>query len=150
MSLPSFDSARDEIQALFYAAWTANAPALNGGVAPRVEWQGVDALSPPPADQPFARVYVRHAASRQVTFGPAGQRRFERVGLVTVQTLAPLGNRSGLSLAESLGIIARNAYEGVGTASGIWFRKVTLQEMGPAGPHYMFSLTAEFEYHEVR
>lgn len=150
MTLPTYQTARDEIFGLFKARWDALAPALNGGQVPRVEWQGRDPLSPPPPDQPFARVFVRHSASRQATFGATGQRRFTRVGVLTVQVYTPIAKTGGLSLAENLGIIARDAYEGVGTNSGICFRNVSLREVGPAGAHYMFSLVADFEYDEIR
>lgn len=150
MSLPTFETARDECQGLFATSWAALSPAAVGGSAPRIEWQGVDALSPPPANLAFARHFVRHGPSRQTTFGTSGNRRFTRVGLVTVQVYTPLANGGGLSLCEKLGIIARNTYEGVGTASGLWFRNVRLQEVGPSGPHYQFSLTAEFQYDEQR
>ena len=52
MTLPTFDSARDEILGLFNTKWTTDTPALNGGAPIRVEWPGVDAGDPPPADQP--------------------------------------------------------------------------------------------------
>ncbi len=150
MTLPTFDSARDEILGLFNTYWTAQTPALNGGQAVRVEWPGVDAGGPPSASEAWARIAVRHGTSRQGTFGPPGQRRFLRLGLITVQLFTPLAAGGGLSFAENLGIIARNAFEGRSTDSGIWFRNARLQEVGPDGEWYQMNMTVEFQYDEVR
>lgn len=150
MSLPTFDSARDEILGLFKTQWDAETPAVNGGNVPRVEWPGVDSGSPPPAGAAWARIVVRHATSRQTTFGETGNRRFTRPGLVTVQVFAPTADGIGLSLAEKLAIIARDAFEGRGTASGIWFRNVRITEIGPDGTWYQMNVLAEFQYDELR
>lgn len=149
MSLPDFTTARDEIQGLFWAAWQALAPAANGGQLPAVQWQGVEA-DPPAADKPFARVTVRHGTGRQGTFGQTGARRFVRPGIVTVQVFAPISKGGGLTLAQTLAIIARNAYEGVGTASGIWFRNARTQEIGVSGAWFQINVTLDFEYEEMR
>lgn len=150
MTLPTFGSARDEILGLFHTYWTAQTPAINDGKPVHVEWPGVDSGSPPPASEAWARIVLRHAASRQLTLAPAGQRRFLRPGLITVQVFTPLSAGNGLSFAEKLGIIARDAFEGRSTDSGIWFRNARLQEVGPDGEWYQMNLTVEFQYDEVR
>jgi hypothetical protein len=149
MTLPTFDSARDEILGLFNVYWTANTPALNGGTAVPIRWEGQDAGDPPPAGSPWARIVVRHTDSRQSTLAPVGQGRATRYGLVTVQVFAPLSNGDGLSLAENLAIIARAAYERRSTASGIWFRNPTIREVGPDGSWYQTNLVVQFEYDEL-
>lgn len=149
MSLPSFDDARDEILGLFATKWNADTPAVTGTVPP-VEWAGVDSGEPPPTNAPWARAIVRHGTSRQVTFGPVGSRRFTRRGMVTIQMFTPLSSGGGLSIAEKCAIIARDAFEGRGTASGIWFRNVAIREIGPDGTQYQVNVVAEFEYDELR
>jgi len=150
MSLPTFETARDEILGLFRTHWNAQTPALNAGQPIRVEWPGVDSQSAPDPDKPYARITVRHATSRQLTLAPPGQRRFLRPGLVTIQTFAPVSAGGGLSLAEKLGIIARDAFEGRGTASGIWFRNARIQEIGRTGAWQQFNTVVEFQYDELR
>lgn len=150
MTLPTFDSARDEMSGLFQTDWSAKTPALNGGKAIRVEWQGVDKKTPPPGDQPYARFFIKHSPSTQATFGKVGERRYTRTGLITVQVFAPLSKGGGLSLAEKLGIIARDAFEGRGTDSGIWFRNARIQEIGPSESWYQFNVVVEFQYDEQR
>lgn len=149
MTLPGFASASDEILGLFWDAWRALAPAANGGTAPIVQWPD-DEENPPPADQAFARIRLIHGQSVQSTFGTAGQRRFTRPGIVSVQIFAPITKGGGSTLAQNLATIARNAYEGVGTASGILFRRSRTKEVGGDGTWYQINVTVEFEYDEQR
>lgn len=147
----STPDAVDEILGLFKAAWDIGSPAYNSGTPLPVEWDGQDTGSPPDLTKPCARVFVRHVGSRQITFGETGNRRFNRRGIVTVQVFQPISDRRGLSVVQNLAIIARDAYEGKGTATGIWFRNVRSREVGADGRGwYQYNVTAEFEYDELK
>lgn len=151
--MPTTTEARDEILGLFKAAWDANTPAINGGSVVEVRWQGVDAGTPPAADEPFARITIKHGPSGQTTFGAVGARRFTRFGIVTVQIFDPVSKGGGLVFLDQASNIAKNAFEGVGTASGIWFRDVTIKEIDHSnkyGPWQQFNVLADFQYDEVR
>lgn len=145
---PTYESAMDEILGLFSTYWNAQTPAVNSGSVPAVAWPGVEFT--PPVNAPWARITVKHNTSRQVTFGEPGQRRFLRPGLVTVQVFTPVSAGGGLSLVAKLGIIARDAFEGRGTATGIWFRNARIQEVGDDGTWHQHNVVVEFEYDEVR
>ena len=147
--LPTFTSARDEIAGLFLAHWRAHAPAVNRGRDVQVFWHGVDAGHAPPAGLPWARFVLRHREGTQATFGASGQRRFARDGLVSVQVFAPL-SAGGVALAELLAVVARGAFEGVGTASGIWFRNARIHEAGVDGAWVQMNVLADFVYDEMR
>lgn len=151
MTLPTFETARDEIQGLFKTAWDANAAAAAGEV-PRVVWDGLDDKAQRDPQKPYAQVFVRHLNSPQRTLGRVGQRRFERQGLVWIQLRTPKANSKGLSIASKLAIIARDAYEGVGTATGIWFRNTRIVEVGPeeSDPFYRIDILSEFNYQEMK
>ncbi len=148
--LPTFDSARDEIFGLFNVKWNADTPAINGGNPIPIEWQGVDSGAPPPADAAYARIILRYATSSQVTFGKTGERRFLRPGFVTVQVFAPISAGGGLSFAEQAAIIARDAFEGISTDSGIWFRNSRILDVGPDKSWYQMNVVNEFQYDELR
>ena len=150
MALPSISSAKDEIFALFKTKWEADTPTLTGSGAIRVEWPGVDNGSPPPPDEPYAAIFMRISNSLQTTFGETGQRRFTRFGLITVQCFAPLSAGNGSTFAENAAIIAQDAFEGVGTNTGIWFRKVRTQEIGASKTWYQFNMVAEFLFDEMK
>lgn len=148
MILPDYISATDEIKGLFLVDWRAFAPALNGGVMPRIEWQGVDSGEPPPADAPWARVTVRHSNSPRQTLAKRGERRVTRLGVVIVQVFTPVSDGKGLLLAQQLAIIARKAYDGKGTDSGIWFRNARVREVGADGTWEQINVALDFQYDE--
>jgi hypothetical protein len=140
--------ARDQMLALFKAAWDAGPPSQ--GVL--VLYDGVEGEKPSSTSVPWARVAVRHNPVQpgQVTLGQAdGRRRFTRTGLVFVQLFTPTGD--GLSLADSLATIARSAFEGVATTPGnVIFRAVSVSEVGPEeGGWYQTNVTALFEYDQI-
>lgn len=149
MSL-TLSTARDEILGLFNEYWLFQTPVYNNGQAIEVEWQGVDTKKPPRPGKPLARIFIKHSQSSQRTFGATGARRFTRFGLVTVQVFAPIVRGNGLSLSEKLAIIARDAFEGRGTDSGIWFRNARTVEIGPDGTFFQYNVVVEFQYDEFK
>lgn len=149
MTLPTYGSAVDEILGLFKVKWNTDTAALNSGTPYPVEWPEVDQSAFPSVASPFARVRLRHLDAKQVTFGEVGNRRFESMGLVTIQVFVPLSHKLGLSLVQNLAIIARNAYRGVGTASGIWFRNAKIIEVGPDRGWMQRNMVCEFQYDEL-
>jgi len=141
------DEACDEIFGLFRDYWNAQTPALNSGQPVEIHWPGVTVEAP---EKAYARVRLQHIPSRQLTFGETGQRRFGRAGFVSVEVFAPLNNGQGFSLSQNLAIIARDAYEGRGTATGIWFRNARINDVGPSEQFYQMNVLIEFEYDELK
>jgi hypothetical protein len=145
MSLPTFSSARNEIFQLFYTSWSLMAPDVP------VYWQGVDIPSvSPPVTGPWVRIFIEHTGSQQVSYGPTGARRYERNGQVTVQIFTPIAVGGGLTRLEELAVIARDAYEGVGTASGIFFRNSRISEVGVSEAWWQMNVVLDFQYDEMR
>ena len=144
-------TARDEISARFYDDWRSKSHLACGGTVPKVLWQALESDSDTPrTDSPWARVTISHNAAPQRTFGAAGERRFERLGIVTIQIFVPTSIEQGMTLSETLAVIARDAYEGQSTPSGVWFRNATIREVGPDGPWYQTNVVAEFIYEELK
>lgn len=135
---------------LFWNAWRARTPGVNGGKVPEVRWPGVTKDTSPPTTEAWARFTIRHGRDGQRTLGSTGNRRFGRSGIITIQVFTPLVAGGGLSLAENLAIIARDAYEGVGTPEGVWFRNVRITEVGDEGAWHQDNVIAEFEYDEIK
>ena len=97
--------------------------------------------------QPLVRVRVRHLRSYQATLqGDAGQRRYESIGFINAQILAPLGEGQGLTTAENIATVAVSAYRGKQTAGGVWFRNVTQREAPNNSGNAQINMTAEFTY----
>lgn len=144
--------ARDEILSRFYDDWLSKSGLVWSGGVPRVFWDAKEEPkgSGPRPDEPWARVTVSHNISPQRTFGEEGNRRFDRLGIVTVQVFTPMSIEQSVTLAEELGVIARDAFEGRSTPGGVWFRNARLQEVGRDGPWWQLNVTAEFSYDELK
>ncbi len=144
--------ARDEILARFYDDWRSKAPLVWAGGVPRVLWDAKEEKDDkgPRADEPWARATVSHNVSPQRTFGEPGNRRFDRLGIFTCQVFTPMSIEQSVTLAEDLGVIVRDAFEGNTTPGGVWFRNTRLQEVGPDEPWWQLNVSTEFNYDEIK
>lgn len=147
MSNLTFAEARDEIHTLFKTAWDAGVETAGQAVlyadsktqVPKTD----DADSNPDL---WARITVAHTGGFQATLG--GNKCFARFGLVTVQVFTALG--TGLSIGDNVYKIVVDSYEGKTTPGGVWFRNVSVNEIGPEGEWYQTNIIAEFEYEEQK
>ena len=97
---------------------------------------------------PWAVVVVRHAAGQQDSLGGVGNRSFLRLGVVIVTIHTPSG--SGLSTAYALAKVVADAYEGVSSQNGVWFRNVRINELGRDGSFFQTNVLIDFEYTEIK
>lgn len=136
----TFEQANDEILALFKTAWdTTDYKVSYTNVTP----------SFPDDPEPWARPKMKHHAGGQGSItGGLGSRRYERLGLLTVQIFVPKGE--GLSEAYSLGKVIADAYEGQSTAGGAWFRNIRPSEAGDEGDFEQLNMLIDFTYDEVK
>ena len=129
----------DDMSALFKAVWDPTGNVLI--------WEDVKG-SRPGDDTPWARLVIRHASSGQTSLGGLGSRSFTREGTLIISIFTPTGN--GLSDSSVLAKIAEDAYEGVHSPNGVWFRDVNTQELGRDGQMFMTNTLATFEYTEIK
>ena len=135
----TFAQANDDILALLKAAWDPTGH----------EMFYDDIREQRETDQtPWAQVVVRHAAGQQDTLGGVGNRSFLRLGVVIVTINTPSG--SGLSTAYALAKVVADAYEGVSSPNGVWFRNVRINELGRDGAFYRTNVLIDFEYSEMK
>ena len=144
MSNLTYAEARDEIHTLFKTAWdagaeTAGQPVLYVDTKTEVP-QTVDADSNPDL---WAKITVLHNGGSN---GAIGNSLFNRFGVVTVQVFTAIG--TGLSIGDNVYKIVGDSYEGKTTPGGVWFRNVSVNEVGPEGEWYQTNITADFEYNE--
>ena len=139
MSL-TYNEAKDEIFSLFKAAWD-----MTGHP---VHWQEVK-KSRSKSEDAFAMISIRHAAGFQSTLGSSvGTTRFSRIGFTTIQIFVAAGK--GLQEAYVLAKVASDAFEGVSTPGGVWFRNLRLNEVGKNGQFFQLNVVAEFNYDEIK
>lgn len=102
----------------------------------------------PPTDDPYCRVFIRHTAGNQGTLSSAtGSVLYNREGQVIMQVFVPIGK--GLQKAYELCRVLSDAYEG-SSSGGVWFRNVQLREVGNEGNWFQTTVTAEFQYDELK
>lgn len=129
--------ARDEMLALFRTAWIATYP-----TAP-ILWRDAASDDDLPTEDIWCRATVLHTAGGNDSIG---NRMFFRVGAVTVQIFTRYG--SGLANNDNASKVALDAFQGQSTAGGVWFRGVTLNEIGQDGDWFQSNVIAPFEYTE--
>jgi len=151
MTVASQKVARNEVMALFKAAWDAN---LTSAPIP-ILWDGINPLEPPqPAStaaaeaRPWVRIEMRHNVGGQAGFGD-GVRRYRRVGIITVEVFTPMGTGFD-ALHDELVQIVKDAFEGKTTPSDVEFRDVSPKEVGPTGPWFQSDVNIAFEYDEIK
>lgn len=140
----TFATAYDEILALFKAAWDTTAHSAN------VDYENV-AFTIPAADgtNAWARPRVRHASGGDGSLaGGLGTKSYDRTGVLLVQVFTSAG--AGLVEGHALAKIVADAFDGVRTASGVWFRNVRLAEVGPDGEWFQLNISVDFAYDEVK
>jgi len=138
MSL-TYEQAYDEMLTLLKDAWDPTTYTMH--------WEGLDEDRDAGLD-PWATVMVRHATGNQATLGGKGQRQFLRRGIVIIDLNTP--STSGLSQAYQLAKVVADAYEGVSSPNGVWFRNVRINENGRNGTFNRLSVVIDFEYYEIK
>lgn len=144
----SATTARDEIQAMFWAAWNTVAVSTIVGYVPSVTFPNVPADEPDP-EKYWVRYNLAHDSGKQATLGAPGNRRFSKSGLVTVQLFAPLTLGDGLGKSLALAQIVQGAYEGQHSDSGVWFQDAVIKEIGTSDSWYQTNVQARFRYEEL-
>lgn len=131
------DQARDEMLAVFKAAWDTT-----GYVAVYSDVPG----SVPSAEDPWARATIRHSTGGQSGFGGSAVRKFTQAGTLIVQVFAPVGD--GLSKAYELAQLLLLAYsQSQGT---VWYRRMRIQEAGNDGAFEQINVLIDFTYDDQR
>lgn len=115
-----------------------------------VRWTGVEEHAPPGAEVSWFRWTMQHGDSEQASLScEHGERRWRREGIIIVQCFGAM-DHGGLTLARRMAESVRDAYQGAATPSGVWFRRVTTQEIGIDASWYQVNAIAQFTYDEVR
>ena len=135
----TYEEAQEEILTLLKAAWDTTTYDMTYEAVR--EQRGTD-------QDPWAFCLIRHASGRQDTLGGAGSRQFERQGNLIVTINTP--STSGLSEAYQLAKIVSDAYEGIASPLGVWFRNIRINELGRNGTFNQTNVVVEFLYYETK
>lgn len=138
MSL-TYDQATNEILTLLKTAWDTTGH--------QMDWENTREQRETD-NSPWASVVVRHVSGQQDSLGGLGFRSFIRFGVLIVTIRIPSG--SGLSTGNTLAKVVADAYEGVSSPNGVWFRNVRINEQGRDGSNFVINVLADFEYTETK
>lgn len=141
------ETALDDILGFVSSHWNLQTAALLGS-AVKIVYEEAGDPSPRDQTEPWGRLTVTLANARQATFGAIGNRRFERMGLVTMQLFVPKAR--GVTVNARLAKIATDSMEGKSSPLGVWFRNVRATELGPEGPWYRTNVVADFVYDDIK
>jgi hypothetical protein len=134
-----FDATEAVIISRFESQWSALQPNIP------FTYDNQSEADFPPRNEPWVRVTVLTGASSQVAMGD--QRRWRRVGDVTVQIFTPAG--SGTGLATQLADTVRDIFEGR-TISGVIFRATSLTRVDVDDAWMQHNASTSFQADELR
>ena len=133
------EQAIDVILGVFKQAWDTT-----GYIALYDDLEG----EKPPSETPWARATIQHATGGQSSLaGASGMKRFTETGTVFIQVFTPVGD--GSTGCYQLAKLVRDAYRDAKHPE-VWFRNVSLQEVGTNGAFFQINVKATFSYDEVR
>jgi hypothetical protein len=147
------DIAVEEMQTLFDTAWQANAGAIFGYV-PGVEWAGRESPGKIDTSKVWARFSTQNVFEQQATLstcvGAAFQKRYEASGLIFVQLFLPKTVANAVILGRKLAKVARNAFRGKKTESGVTFYNARINDdLPPEELFYRINVVAEYDFDEI-
>jgi hypothetical protein len=158
MTVCNPEQARDEMFALFLAAWNAHAPGVVGYI-PDIRWQGKELSRVPDGSKHWCRVSLQTVIERQATLSEPrekGKRRYRTSGLLFVQLFSPKakaednGENDGFEEGEKLANVAKKAFRGKKTKPGdVWFRNARVNPLPVEGTSYRFNMVVEYEFDEI-
>lgn len=112
-----------------------------------VIWQ--DELEDVPVDTIYFLAHAQHVSADQASLaGDGAQRRREVLGMVHVTIRVPV-KQGGLTVADNLSTIMENAFFGISTPNGVWFRNVIGREVPAKDGNAQTQVSAEFVYQEL-
>jgi hypothetical protein len=90
----------------------------------------------------WGRLTVRQTSATRASLGNAC--RFRRFGTVYVQIFVP--KNTGLETADAIGEALVEAFENAGQIGNVWFRDVSLREVGPDADSSFYQTNVEASY----
>jgi hypothetical protein len=133
------DEARDEMLAVFKAAWDTTDYDAN------VVYSDKDGR--PANAAAWARVVLRHADGGQASLADHdGKRRWKAIGTLWVQVYGPAGDGEVLTMALAQTVL--NAYR-TARGGGVWYRNPRKREAPSSGDFSQVNVLVDFQYDEV-
>lgn len=145
----TYPEATDTMFAQLNTLWATDSAAIAGYV-PAIYWPNIEEPVSKPVGTYWARMSRQTVIQSQANIAGADSvRRYTTRGLLSVQIFAPMMLVASGKVCAQLAQIVQNAYRGVTTVNGIWFRNVTIKELPADGRYYRCNVVSDFQYDEV-
>lgn len=148
--------ARNEMLTLLKTAWDLQASAIVNAIpsyTPEILYQGKTKTSPPPTEKFYARLQFkpqkRYQCTLQGNVDGLGKRRYNNTGYLQLHIFNPLSDSQNESKGLSLGVVARDAFSGKTTPSGICFYNPVVVDFPPTEKYNVKVFFVDYEYHEI-
>lgn len=144
MPIATIAAARDAVLAHWKTNWD-----VAGIVYASLPVMYDDVKTDRPTDGGFLRLNLHHTGGDQRTMGSEGNRKFERLGMLTIQVFTAIGD--GQTKSDLIVDIIKNIFEGrKSSVSGIWFRAVTWKRVGVSAGFWQTNIFVNFEYETLK
>ena len=145
----TYTQAIDEIFGRFNDIWQAQATGICGEV-PEVRWHGIESPEKPNYDKYWVRVSQETVDERQSTLrNPNCGQRHRTDGLLFIQLFCPKSDARSMENGRKLATIARDAYRGYTSPSGVWFRNARVSELEAEEKWIRFNVIVTYQYDET-
>ena len=145
----TYDQAVNEIFARFREVWSTGSLGVLPEI-PEVRWQGVENPETPNYSKYWVRVSQETVEEQQATLrNPSCGQRYRTDGLLFIQLFCPKSDARSMEKGRKLAIVARNAYRGYTTPSGVWFRNARVSELEAEEKWVRFNVIVTYQYDET-
>lgn len=152
MTVTTFPIAVRQMNSQFNTAWLAQSAAIAGYV-PEIRWDGFEVPTPPDGTKFWVLHSVQNVKELQTTLSnnvaTPGAKRYTSLGLVIMQFYMPKNVANAKDTGRNLAMIAKNAYRGKNTTTGIWFRNTRIVDLPTFEDWYRLNVISEYQYDEL-
>lgn len=141
--MTTITQAEELILGAFVAAWADRTPYQFDNESAT----GSGSANPADGTEPWVRIVVRPQQNRQKTLGEAGNRVFERDGLILVQIFT-LAN-TGTLVANTLGQSVIDIFEGA-RFGGVVVTTMTARKVGTDGKWFQVLTEGTYDYDQIK
>lgn len=147
------DVAVKEMEALFYAAWQANAAPFFGYI-PDVEWFGKETKDKADRTKVWVRFSTQNVFEEQATLSACVDqpfvRRWNGSGLIFIQFFLPKTVANAVIQGRKLAKVAKTAFRGKKTQGGVTFYNTRINDnVPPEELYYRLNVVSEYDFDEL-
>ena len=153
----TYIEAYNEMVKMLNDAWTTGTPAITTYI-PDINWQGNEYEGEQFVDKYYATFEVQVVDEVQKTLQGSldgnGARRYNNIGVVIIDIYAPISISNHMLKLRELSVVARNAFRGKESPSGVVFYNAKFVEAGLAtaassSNFYKSVVTAEYSFDDI-